>query len=171
MFFKTNDVRLEKKTVMQWGSARENPAIVVDFLVLYISVNLLYKLGAPTQSRFLFFWQCWLFFMWPHRLCIHHHQGCYVTIWACIKDFQNVKWNNFTCKVSLLFTFFFLILIHPLSWNGGRGAWSVRKGKEVVKFKKFSNFLLGDIHFKYRNEFLEGCEKCSCSSKDMFFFF
>lgn len=44
--------------------------------------------------------------------------------------------------------------------------WGLRKGKEVAKFEKFSHFLLGDSHIKYRKEcFPEGREKCSWSAK------
>lgn len=46
---------------MWWLNAKEQPAFVVGFLFLVktqpleVSVSLLYKLGAPTPSRFLFF--------------------------------------------------------------------------------------------------------------------
>lgn len=65
-------------------------------------------------------------------------------------------------KIFLVVYIFFLIFHTPFEFGWSWGCMECEEGERSCQILK----VLGDIHFKYRNEFLpEDCEECSCSFK------
>lgn len=134
---------------MWWGSAKEQSATVVHFLLLVktwllsVSVSLLFGVSVPTQSRFLFFWPCWFVVVWPYReqhiarFYVCHHWSCMhrgvlckdVGLYRRLVGYE-MKWFYLKSLLLLLLPFFLIAVPH---FSMSRvGVWG--RGKKLSNF-------------------------------------